>query len=239
MKFYERILQELKSEEHSFQTIYKHAFSFSDHVYFEESSNLRIERIFELGGGKHVKLLVSDGEVSLHAMLFSTTRSDLGLCEGDHIDLFATLDVNEFRGTQSAQLIVRDFKESQGFEEEFQKTRELYQRIRAGESFDASCGFVPEREDFAHVYTVLRREFRMGHDVFPEKALLSLVNAGAPRPIHYVCLKYILEILFELKICGVEEIREGIYRFDIFFNASRTSIEKSSILKKLRLQVKK
>ena len=44
MKFYERILQELKSEEHSFQTIYKHAFSFSDHVYFEESSNLRIER---------------------------------------------------------------------------------------------------------------------------------------------------------------------------------------------------
>lgn len=44
MKFYERILLDLKSEEHSFQTIYKHAFSFSDHVYFEESSNLRIVR---------------------------------------------------------------------------------------------------------------------------------------------------------------------------------------------------
>ena len=44
MKFYERILLGLKNEEHSFPTIYKHAFSFSDHVYFEESSNLRIER---------------------------------------------------------------------------------------------------------------------------------------------------------------------------------------------------
>ena len=45
MKFYERILRELRNEEHSFQTIYHHAFSFRDHVYFEQSSNLRIERI--------------------------------------------------------------------------------------------------------------------------------------------------------------------------------------------------
>ena len=45
MKFYERILNELKGEEHSFRTIYDHAFSFRNNVYFEQSSNLCIERI--------------------------------------------------------------------------------------------------------------------------------------------------------------------------------------------------
>ena len=45
MKFYERILQELKNEPHSFQTVYRHAFSFGDHVAFEQNRNLVIERV--------------------------------------------------------------------------------------------------------------------------------------------------------------------------------------------------
>jgi len=45
MKFYEKILQELRNEEHSFRTIYRYAFSFGDHVYFEQSKNLLIEKI--------------------------------------------------------------------------------------------------------------------------------------------------------------------------------------------------
>ena len=200
--------------------------------------DLTVERITELGGGKHLKLTVSSGGVSLFAMLFSTPRSRFGFAEGDRIDLLCTVDVNEFRGTRSVQLIVRDFKSSERFERSFDEMRARYLEVRAGAGFDADEGFLPDRADFAHVYTVLRREFRAGKDYFTEKNLLSAVNVGAPRPIHYVCLKYILEIFHELKICGVEEC-EGGYRFDIFFNASRTSIEKSSILKKLKMQLRK
>ena len=63
-----------------------------------------------------------------------------------------------------------------------------------------------------------------------------MLNAGAPHAIGYGKLKYILEIFHELKICGVEEIEADVYRFDIYFNASKTSIEKSNILKKLKSQ---
>jgi hypothetical protein len=65
-----------------------------------------------------------------------------------------------------------------------------------------------------------------------------MLNAGAPHAITYGKMKYILEIFHELKICGVEEIEEGVYRFDIYFNASKTNIEKSNILKKLKSQCK-
>ena len=200
--------------------------------------DLRVDRVTELGGGKHLKLLVSAGELSMYALCFSTPRSRFPFHEGDRVDLLCTVDVNEFRDVRCAQLIVQDFKPSRSYADACEKWHERYREVRAGGAFDPEEGFVPERPDFAHVYTVLRREFRGGKDSFTEQELLSLVNAGAPRSIHYICLKYILEVFHELRICGVEETAQG-YRFDVYFNASKTNIEKSSILKKLKSQCRK
>ena len=68
------------------------------------------------------------------------------------------------------------------------------------------------------------------------RSIIRLVNEQGADEIGYVKLKFILRILDELQICGAEEIGEDIYSFDIFFSASKTSIEKSSILKRLRGQ---
>ena len=174
----------------------------------------------------------------MYALCFSTPRSRFPFHEGDRVDLLCTVDVNEFRDVRCAQLIVQDFKPSRSYADACEKWHERYREVRAGGAFDPEEGFVPERPDFAHVYTVLRREFRSGRDSFTEQELLSLVNGGAPRSIHYVCLKYILEVFHELRICGVEETAQG-YRFDVYFNASKTNIEKSSILKKLKSQCRK
>ncbi len=199
--------------------------------------DLRIDRINELGGGKHLKLAVSDGVRSLYALRFSTTKEAFGLHEGDRVDLLCTVDINEFRDVRSVQLIVQDHKPSARFEGEYERQVARYHAVRGGDSFTPEEGLLPDREDCAQVYTVLRREFRGGHDRFTERELWSLVNAGAPRPIHFGCLKHVLEIFHELRICGVEELENG-YRFDVYFNASRTNIEKSSILKKLKGQCK-
>ena len=198
--------------------------------------DLRIDRITELGGGKHLKLLVSSGDISLYALLFSTPRSRFDFYEGDRIDLLCTVDVNEFRDVKSVQLIVQDVKPSAGYAMEYDRLVARYGEVRQGASFTEDEEILPEREDFVQVYTVLRREFRGGRDAFSMRDLLALVNAGAAHSINYVRLKYILEVFHELQICGVEEYESDRYRFDIYFNASRTNIEKSSILKKLKSQ---
>ena len=87
-------------------------------------------------------------------------------------------------------------------------------------SADVNAAFDP---DYAEVY---------------EKNNASLVNCGAEHPGNYVQLKYILEVFHELQICGVEELEGGLYRFNVYFNATNTNIEKSYILKKLRSQCK-
>ena len=201
--------------------------------------DLRVDRITELGGGKHLKLLVSAEGVSVFALCFSTTRNRFPFHEGDYVDLLCAVDVNEFRDVRSVQLVVQDFKPSAAHEAAFALERERYLAVRGGDAFDEAEGFLPERPDFAHVYTVLRREFRNGRARFTERELLSLLNVGAPRPINYVCLKYMLEVFHELRICGVEEVEEGVYLFDVYFNASKTNIEKSSILKKLKSQCRR
>ena len=171
-------------------------------------------------------------------MLFSTPRSRFPYREGDRVDLLVTVDVNEFRDVRTVQLIVQDFKPSAAFAGEFDALHERYAAVRAGALFAAEEDLIPTREEFAHVYTTLRREFRQGRDVFPERSLLAMINVGGACSINYVKMKYILEIFHELKICGVEEIEAGVYRFDVYFNASKTNIEKSNILKKLKSQCK-
>jgi len=47
---------------------------------------------------------------------------------------------------------------------------------------------------------------------------------------------YILKIFSELKICSIEKVGEGPYSFDMSYKASRTSIDKSVVLKKLKIQ---
>ena len=68
------------------------------------------------------------------------------------------------------------------------------------------------------------------------KDMIKLINSGNSQAINYIKLKYVLNILNELKICDVVELGSDIYRFQVIFNASKTSIEKSNILKKLRTQ---
>ena len=70
--------------------------------------------------------------------------------------------------------------------------------------------------------------------------LLKLVNASDDVHINYIKLMYIIRILNEMKVCRIENMSEyegeNIFRFDVYFNASKANIEKSSILKKLKSQ---
>lgn len=199
--------------------------------------DVTVERIAELGGGKHLKLTVGVGGRSLYALMFSTSRSDLPFSEGDRIDLLCSLEINEYRDLRSVQLTVQHVRPSMGYQNEIDAGKKRFAELRAGELFDAEENVLPDRELFAYVYTTLRREFRRGRTTFTEGELLALLNGiGAPRKITYPCMKYVVEIFRELQICGVEEYAPEGYRFDIYYKSEKANIEKSSILKKLRSQ---
>lgn len=193
-----------------------------------------VQRIMQIGGGKHTKLILEKDGATVCGMYFGVSASELEFEVGDKIDLIFNLDINDYRNVRSVQLIIQDTRISETQSKLILDAKRRYKEINSGAEYSACEDVIPSRDDFAAVYTLLRREYRTGTNVFDEKTLLRLVNQNGHPEINYIKLKYILRIMNELRICGVEEIDKEIYRFEIFFNASKTSIDKSSILKKLK-----
>ena len=198
--------------------------------------NAVVRKIIPIGGGKHVKMLIEKDGICHTAMYFGVCEAELNCTEGDVTDVLFNIDVNEYRGIRNVQLIVQDIKICSEFTNRIELEMARYEEIRNGADFTVDEQILPTREDFAVVYTALRKEFRGGTSVLDTKDILKTVSGTDGSVINYVKLKFILRILNELKICEVEEIDKELYRFNIFFNANKTNIEKSSILKKLRGQ---
>jgi len=196
----------------------------------------QIVKIIPIGAGKHTKMIVSKDGVAVNAVYFGMPASKLSFLEGNEIDIAFNLDVNEYQNVKSVQMIVQDIKISTDYEKKRTDCRVRYDEINSGGEFDLEEDVIPTRDDFAAVYTTVRREFRLGHDVLSVDVLLSLLNKPDRPVINYIKLRFIIKILNELKICGVEKTDDEHYRFDVYFTASKTNIEKSSILKMLRGQ---
>lgn len=195
-----------------------------------------VQKIISISGGKHTKLLISGDGISMYGMYFGVSVDTLDFHEGDHVDVLFHLDINEFQNIRSLQMIIQDIKPSERFRRHCASMQSRYESIRSGGLFDEEEDIIPVRDDFALVYTVIRREFRLGHDKISDRTLLSLVNSQNPGQVNYIKLQYILLILHEMKVCGVERQGSGVNRYSVYFNASKTNLEKSSILHKLRSQ---
>ena len=203
--------------------------------------DMTVQYINAICGGKHTKLILAKNGITFTAVYFSISPLELHIAENEQVDVLFQLNINEFQNEQTLQMIVQDIRISEGYANELSRQVERYEQIRAGALLteDEQASVIPTRDDFALVYTFLRREFRQGNDMFPERILLSSLQKQPNSNINYIKLKYILRVLEELQICGVREPEKGFYIFDIYFSATKTSIDKSSILKKLKGQCRK
>jgi single-stranded-DNA-specific exonuclease len=196
-----------------------------------------IHRIVSLGGGKHTKLTVyKDGQM-LQAIRFGAAPSTLPAVTGDTVDLLFQLNINDYQGVRSLQLILQDLRPS----ETAAKSRRLEDtrlaEVLAGAPITPSEALVPNREEIAAVFTVLRPDARMGSRTGHEKSLLERANRTLSASIKRIKLRLILRVLTEMEVCRVEDSAEDCYVFEVNFTAPRTSIDASPLLLRLREQL--
>lgn len=202
--------------------------------------DVKIERILPISAGKHLKLILGKDNSSVTAMYFGMSPQRFDFGEGDMVDVFFNIDINEFQNVKTVQLILKDVKMSEEYNESLKRDVFRYEYIRGGGEYDDPENVIPTRDDFALVYNVLRREGRIGHDTINEKILLSILRSEArDSTMNYIKMKFIMSVFRELNVCGIEENDEGYYSFEIYFKAEKANLEKSYILKKLRGQCTK
>jgi ssDNA-specific exonuclease RecJ len=189
-----------------------------------------------IGAGNHTKFVFEHNGMTMSAVMFHRSYLNLNININDVVDALFTIDINSFNNIESVQMIIQDIKLSEDYLSYFKKENELYALLRRGEKYIDEDDIIPTREDFAVVYSMLRREFRVGNDMMTEVDIYHKLSEIKNCNIRLAKLKIILEVLNELKICTVNEVNPGIYQYDIYFNSEKTNIDKSSILKKLKNQ---
>ncbi len=100
-----------------------------------ETDRLIIEEIIPLSNGKHTKLILrAVGLPTLFtALSFGTPTTEFPYTVGDAVDVAYSLDINEFRGRQSVQMLIKDIRRSE-------------------------VSAVPDRDTFAKVYMHIKSE---------------------------------------------------------------------------------
>ncbi len=190
--------------------------------------------VVPISGGKHTKLVVKKGEQCFVAMCFSRSQADLGVYATDRIDMIFNVDINEYNGNRNVQMIVKDLHISDNYLRSIEEDKLRFEAIRAGGSIDDGEDAVPTRDDFVAFYNLIRRDIRFGNDSFSLRALISKMEQN-DHPITYIKLKFMLMIMRELNILGIDEIENEFYVFKLT-NNGKTDLDRSNILRKLRSQ---
>lgn len=199
--------------------------------------NVSVAEVAGVSDNKHTRLTLTDGRTSLSAMYFSNSPADLGVFAGDKVDILFNIGINEWQDRKSVQLIIRDIKVAMSSESQYKFNRQKFEDVKAGATFTQADGFFPEREDFVAAYKFLQSSLHLGIDTFTHKELLNKL-AGGETEIGYVKLKFIIMIFKEMNILQIDEFEDEHYRFKLHYSTTKKNLSKSSILKKLRSQMR-
>lgn len=194
---------------------------------------LKLNKIIAMGGGKHTKLILSDGDKSFQAVYFGMPASMLEYYPGEEVDLLCQINVNEFRGVSTVQLVVQDIRLCQKLEKEYVSQVSRYNEILDGASFSDEEDILPTRADIADIYKFFRRENVSGHTFFTYRMLRSQLYEYSRKPISYAKLRFSISILGDINVCGVEEETKDSVFVEVYKNAAKTNIEHSATYKKL------
>ena len=74
--------------------------------------NLQIERIGQVGGGRHMRLRLRHGRYVLNAIYFSATAESASITQGELVDVAFIPQINDFRGERMVQMNVIDIRPS-------------------------------------------------------------------------------------------------------------------------------
>ena len=200
--------------------------------------NVSVAEVSGVSDNKHTRLTLTDGKTSISAMYFSNSPQDLGIFAGDKVDILFNIGVNEWLDRKSVQLIIRDIKVAMSSESQYKFNRQKFEDIKAGAIFTQADGYFPEREDFVTAYKFLQNSLHMGVDTFTHKELLNKLSTAGTTDIGYVKLKFIIMIFKEMNILQIDEFEDEKYRFKLHYSTTKKNLSKSSILKKLRSQMR-
>lgn len=188
----------------------------------------RVDQILSIGGDKHVKMRVSRPDGSVECIFFSKRLAELELREGSLSCLAFEPSINDFHGSRTVQLLLRDAVQS-GADEHI--SYYLCSRFLGGEEISPGDRdrLRPSRDDLARLWRVLaarRPEIRGSRT----GVLRQLTEESG---MAEACRTYIsLQVFRELRLISLSEHR-GMFTIRIPGTTGKVDLGNSVILNRL------
>ena len=183
---------------------------------------LKLDKISAVASGKHLRLTLSREEVSFTAMLFGKTPAAFGFEVGDTVDIAVTLDANEYNGSVSLTVNIKDIRKSLDNYEQVLIDNDEYESFKSGLDGDYT-EIAPTREETGLVY----RELLKG-----EIPLLKLVNRMLCR-LGPAKTLIAAEALCELKVCSLYD-KDSVPTIRVSNRDIKVNLADAAILKKIQ-----
>ena len=94
--------------------------------------DMLVEEITPISSDRHVRLTLSKNGMLYTAMLFGTGQGGCGFAQGNYVDAAFNLEINEYRGRRSVQLVIKGYPaehlRNAGRPEAFESVQPVYVR---------------------------------------------------------------------------------------------------------------
>ena len=194
--------------------------------------NLKITEIIPIKSGKHTRVCFSKDGALLQGMYFGMTTEELEFLPTDTVDILFNVYENEFRGTVSAQIQIKDMRLSDSVINEYESEINVYEYIK-DDIILPQKEHIPDREDCAAVFRQLKKHF--------EKYKNAPLNAHKflkteIKGVGYIKFRLILDIFSELGFIAAGD-NDGIM-FEITLNevTEKKPLTSSELFSKLNSQ---
>ncbi len=188
--------------------------------------NVKIADMVLLSGGKHTKMLLSSEDAAVSALFFGVNLENSGINVGDVVNVAASMNVNEFRGERTPQLICRDIDLIQHYEDDVKESRAYFESVMNGD-MPINREDIPIRADFAKVYTYFKKILPYGTGVVSIKRIASECD------MPYIKLFCIIHALFEGDIIKYDRTSEFDFRITILPTEGKSDLTKTGTMKKI------
>ncbi len=192
--------------------------------------DLKITDIIPLKNGKHTRVCFSKDGHALEGLFFGMQTENFGYIISDTVDILFNLSENEYRGTVSAQMLIRDVRMSETAYAEYEADNNVYEYIK-DDVILPQKEHIPSRDDCAAVFKRIKLKCeKSGEALINVNKLLKTELKG----IGYVKLRLILDIFEELGFITVSNDDMLMFDIKLLPAKEKTQLSQSGLFVKLQ-----
>ena len=194
-----------------------------------------IKEIYSIGEGKHLKMIIEKNSCLATALYFGMPIENFPYSEGDRVDFMCNMDMNDFRGNLSVQVVIKDVRMSESDCLEKLHNEKMFEDVLCGKAYAAEED-IPTMTDFRAAFLYVKSviggfDKSVALDIWKCSRELSKQYSA---PISSLKFNIILTVFDEMKLISLSRESSEKASAVLLKTEGKVNIEESMFLAKLK-----